>query len=1338
MPIGTINAAKEQAQAPRPLLLATVEFLDGTILRLSTDGLRTADAGFAYGGNDYLPRILNQDIAAIQALSDGGIDIASSVGLELNNADGAMWQHEIDRGWRGARLTLTFVLWTPGANDFSSDSITKFRGICGAPSVDETRLTVSATHVLALSQVQLPTARIQPRCPHNFPRTVAERQAAADNEDSIFYGCGYSPDATGGDARGNYVSGTTPYTGCNRTKEHCVARGMYTQDSLTRITGRFAGSQWDPPKSWLSRAYKPGSTWEEGSNTSNEAKYGDVIPLVWGRGWVEPKVLNVVGDALSTRFECLLGWGEFDAVLRVVVNDHELPAATDMSGNSLPVADPLFRWNLVNRGDRDGAPNADAGYDGTGDPYGSLCVIECVVPRKVAESGAAPRVRVLVAGPKVRKYTDPTTFTKVGHPDHTHYAWMLMDALVWAGLSYSDLDIQSFIDAAAVCAANVTFKDHDGANATQPRYYGSIVLDQRTSAAEVIRGLRNAGKMLLVANSDAAGKVKLIVEQTLADQQPAPVAGSNYNTAIASKTAAGVAANGYVAYDFNESNILRRGGKSTLRIVPPGELPTRATVQFQDWHNNFSIDSETVIDVDSLVREGGREVPGNIPLQGIVSHDAARRAIATYMAKRLYGNPRAGGAGDAGGTWVYEFETTFKAVRLQVGQLCRLSYAQHGIAGQLIRIERIQPTTNYEFCKIIARTHNDDWYLDTFGQEDSPRFTGSRRNRLARAPFPILGNQIAGFAADPMYGAERFFGLYVQADETGAFRAEGSTGLPANTYPPGFRPPWVPQQGNTAPTGGSLAGGRSYYVEICALSAAGVSAPSLQCRIDVPAGTATNTITVPDLDWHADTTGYAVFVGTDPQHTIFQAEVSGAPPASITFTGPINWSLADRPKPDPEFDFIRWKVKLVRNGGVCSFEPTAATSSTIAASGAYWPTNEWAGRDVSLVALYDDQIEWQPGATWRVLSNTSDTLTLDGAYGPDPTTLMPFAGGTDERYLLVIRTKLTALSGPTITDAKFDNVMALERTARSVADATNATPIVIEATDHGYSTGDRVRIDYAAGNTAANGVRTITVIDPDHFSLNGSAGNGAYTGGAIARRLTGGLSADEAKGKLLRIIAGAGRGQVYKIASNTGTSITIEGDWITTPDATTRFITEEPDWVRIVDTSPANVDEFPPLQFSRTNLDLGGLNERALLVAMVPVDGGGNECPESAVQVRDWYIFHSLGTKTAEYAAQINLTVNGTLAIGSDQASRISLREAATIRAVRMIVKQASTGAPIKVELYAGALGYLGTYELAAGAADSLVDVVAPEIPANTDIRLHITSVGTTFPGADLSVSIYI
>jgi len=66
----------------------------------------------------------------------------------------------------------------------------------------------------------------------------------------------------------------------------------------------------------------------------------------------------------------------------------------------------------------------------------------------------------------------------------------------------------------------------------------------------------------------------------------------------------------------------------------------------------------------------------------------------------------------------------------------------------------------------------------------------------------------------------------------------------------------------------------------------------------------------------------------------------------------------------------------------------------------------------------------------------------------------------------------------------------------NVTGATNASPIVI-TTDavHGRSTGNTVFLASVGGNTAANGAFTITVTGPTTFSLNGTAGNGAYTSG---------------------------------------------------------------------------------------------------------------------------------------------------------------------------------------------------------------------------------------------------
>jgi hypothetical protein len=72
----------------------------------------------------------------------------------------------------------------------------------------------------------------------------------------------------------------------------------------------------------------------------------------------------------------------------------------------------------------------------------------------------------------------------------------------------------------------------------------------------------------------------------------------------------------------------------------------------------------------------------------------------------------------------------------------------------------------------------------------------------------------------------------------------------------------------------------------------------------------------------------------------------------------------------------------------------------------------------------------------------------------------------------------------------------------AVTGATNATPIVIATgANHGFITGAIITVASVGGNTAANGTWTITVVDPTHFSLNTSVGNGAYTSGGTAEYL---------------------------------------------------------------------------------------------------------------------------------------------------------------------------------------------------------------------------------------------
>ena len=69
--------------------------------------------------------------------------------------------------------------------------------------------------------------------------------------------------------------------------------------------------------------------------------------------------------------------------------------------------------------------------------------------------------------------------------------------------------------------------------------------------------------------------------------------------------------------------------------------------------------------------------------------------------------------------------------------------------------------------------------------------------------------------------------------------------------------------------------------------------------------------------------------------------------------------------------------------------------------------------------------------------------------------------------------------------------------------STNATPIVVTATAHGFATGDLVMIYGHATNTSANGIYKITKIDADKFSLQdryaGTNIAGVGVGGATGR-----------------------------------------------------------------------------------------------------------------------------------------------------------------------------------------------------------------------------------------------
>lgn len=71
----------------------------------------------------------------------------------------------------------------------------------------------------------------------------------------------------------------------------------------------------------------------------------------------------------------------------------------------------------------------------------------------------------------------------------------------------------------------------------------------------------------------------------------------------------------------------------------------------------------------------------------------------------------------------------------------------------------------------------------------------------------------------------------------------------------------------------------------------------------------------------------------------------------------------------------------------------------------------------------------------------------------------------------------------------------------AITGATNATPIVITQSAHGYANGDVVAVSGVGGNVAANGIWVVANATAGTYELLGSSGSGTYTSGGTSSRV---------------------------------------------------------------------------------------------------------------------------------------------------------------------------------------------------------------------------------------------
>jgi hypothetical protein len=941
--MSTINQIKQLAEADTPLLFFQCVLPSGDAQYWSTYTL-------PFGGNTYSARVLRHDLFDLQLCADDAMDGLTKLSLTLANADAELSQLNAAIGFKGAQLTAYFAFFDLPSLTATSESAVLFKGIAGDPDqIGEDFLTLSFTNKLSLQRIPVPDARIQRSCPWTFPATLAQRTEALNGGNvarfSRFYRCGYSADIAGG--VGN-LNGTAAFTSCDYSRTQCVQRGMFNADSNRKNTASFGGLEFGPPAIQV-RAF--GSTTSQLSAViDNTAKYNDAIPIVYGTGWIQSPVVFARNDGNLTHMETLLGLGPISSVLKVVVNDIEIPLPSpgqDVTATGW--------YNVVSTGTRQGAFNmdwVDSSGNPLGDPHGSIASLAIIVPNRISTGQSTPNVEVLMQGMQL------DTFNSDGSVQSTIFsnnpAWVILDILRRCGWSLSDLNLPTFATAAAFCDTLITVTDLNGNQLLAPRYSCNLVLTKRQSAAVIVRGIRVAASLMI--RYGVSGLLELLPETTLATQQPAPPDGSNSS----------LLNGGYPTYEFSDqpgpiSGIARDPqGRSTMLLSSNSVAETSncLNVEFQDEFNEYQQDSLSTVNSEDVALIG-YEISSQSTAMGITNYSQATRVLLRQLDKAIDGN------------LYVNFVTSFRALKVRPGDIIAVTYLKEGLSRTPFRVVKLSPAMNYQFVTIQAQIHDDDWYSDSI---TTLLAAGRQPASQVQVPRPLIGLVPILDAG----GQIEAFDLEIGDDPQA--QTDGTT---TDTLTVGFSVPSAPSLGalsipvlSLSPTyanaGGILEGGSTYYYAVSAVDAAGNEGDiSFTASITLPAGPNTNTVTITGLSFPANSATFHMYRGLNPQ-ILYRIASNVALAASFLDTG---FPIIPISPPDASFDHANFYYRYEYAG---PYQVTASSATTITCADMGATAGAYAGYLVRIVSGTGQ------GQELSISSNDQTTLTISPQWSTIP------------------------------------------------------------------------------------------------------------------------------------------------------------------------------------------------------------------------------------------------------------------------------------------------------------------------------------------------------------------
>ncbi len=951
--MATINQVKQLAEADTPLLFFECVLPSGDAEYWSTHSIR-------FNSATYSARVLTHNLFDLQLSADDAMDGISQLSLVLANADSALSELDSVIGFKGSQLTVHFAFADLPAQTITTESTVLFRGVAGDPDeVTEDALTLSFTNKLSLQRIPLPEVRIQRSCPWNFPSTLDQRKEAINGGSagkySRLFRCGYSADLPGG--VGNLSAGQA-FTSCDYSRTQCLERGMFNRDAEGNMTQRYGGFEFVPSAIMVRTA---------GDKTShlspildNAAKYNDPVPIVYGTGWLKAPITFSRNDGNLTHMEALLGMGTIQGVVKVVVNDIEIPLA--VAGQDMATTG---WYNVVTLGTRQGAFNvdfSDANGNALGDPYGSMAVLSIVVPNRISSGRSLPNVEVLLQGMQIDSFNLDGSFQATGYTNNP--AWVILDILRRSGWSTSDLNLSTFAASAAFCQELISTTDLNGNPLQVPRYECNLILSKRQSAAAVVRGIRVASSLML--RYGYTGLLELLPETTLAAQQPLLPDGSN-----STETLYG----GWPSYEFSDgsgpySGIVRNpNGSSSVRLTSRtiAETSNRLSIEFQDESNEYQQDSLSVVDAgDSALI--GYEISSQSTALGIANFSQATRVLLRQLDKSTKGN------------LFIQFQTSFRALKVRPGDIITVTYAKEGFTRLPFRIIKLSPAMNYQLVTILAQIHNDDWYSDNL---TVLRNAGRQPASQMQTPRPLIGVT----PHDGPSGTFEFFDFAVresiQAQQDGTATDILSLAFSQPATPSQHAPhlPLVGLSPQFSTSGGTLAGGANMYYAVSAVDgAAREGALSFTVAAVIPAGTNTNTVTITGLSFPSSAAAFNVYRGDTPQ---LLYRIAANLPLHATYT---DAGVAPEPvgPPDASFDHANF---YYRNEYAGPFPATIFSATTIGWSDLGANDLVYAGRVARIIEGTG------LGQERSISTNTQTTITVTPAWStiPDATSVFVVA-----------------------------------------------------------------------------------------------------------------------------------------------------------------------------------------------------------------------------------------------------------------------------------------------------------------------------------------------------------